>query len=111
LKKAEHDEFLIQLQNNNYDRSLVEAAYEMALWKPFKEYTKLIEDCINKIAKNEKKIFSEDYFFKKDEISNHHKWLARMQGTKNGGMWLLVYDMLLSLMIDIHDGKVTRLRQ
>ncbi len=110
--KSEHDEFLIQLQNGNYGSHMVKAAYEMALWKPFPEYVKLIEDCINKIAKNEKGgFFSEDYSFKADEISNHNMWLARVRGTKNGGLWLLVYDMLLSFMIDIHDGKVSRFKE
>jgi len=110
--KAEHDEFLVSLQNGNHSPSMVDAIYEMALWKPFKEYVKLIEDCINKIAKNEKKgFFSEDYSFKPDEISNHNKWLARVRGTKNGGMWLLVYDMLLSFMIDVHDGKVSQFKK
>lgn len=110
--KVEHDEFLVQLQNGNYSPSMVEAAYEMALWKPFREYVKLIEDCMNKIAKNEKKgFFSEDYSLKEDEVSNHNKWLARVRGTKNGGMWLLVYDMLLSFMVDIHDGRVSKFKK
>lgn len=110
--KVEHDEFLVSLQNGNHSASMVDAIYEMALWKPFKEYVKLIEDCINKIAKNEKKgFFSEDYSFKPDEISNHNKWLTRVRGTKDGGLWLLVYDMLLSFMIDIHDGKVSRYKE
>lgn len=110
--KAEHDEFLVSLQNSNHSPSMVDAIYEMALWKPFKEYVKLIEDCINKIAKNEKKgFFSEDYSFKPDEISNHNKWLARVRGTKNGGVWLLVYDMLLSFMVDVHDSRVSQFKK
>ncbi|MDR3547738.1 MAG: hypothetical protein P4M11_05650 [Candidatus Pacebacteria bacterium] len=76
-------------------------------FKPFYEYDKLLIDCINKIAKNEKKgFFSEDYSFREDEVRDPSKWLLRVRQSKNSTVWLMTYDMLVSFVKDIHDKRV-----
>lgn len=87
--------------------SITPGILETPMFKPFIEYDKLLVDCINKIAKNEKKgFFSEDFSFKAEEVQDPSKWLARVRQSKDAAVWLLTYDMLVSFIKDIHDKRV-----
>lgn len=87
--------------------SLTQGMLETPMFKPFLEYDRFLVDCINKIAKNEKKgFFSEDFSFRDDEVQDPGKWLVRVKQSKNAAVWLLTYEMLISFIRDIHDKRV-----
>ena len=104
---AQYEEWITKLEENMPSPSIMKAAYEMATYKPFPAYEKLLVSCINKIAKNEKKgFFAEDFSFREEEILDVRKWFTRVRQSKNAAIWLLTYEMLLSFVKDVHDKRV-----
>lgn len=111
LSTSQYEEWLREIQQNPPAPYMIKAAYEMAAYKPFPEYDKLLVNCINRIAKNEKKrFFSEDFSFKQEEVQDFSKWLARVRKSKDATVWLLTFDALVSFAKDIHDGRVAKMK-
>ena len=108
---TKYGQWLVQIQKSQLSPDMMKAAYEIATYKPFAKYEKLLVDCINKIAKNDKKgFFSEDFSFTEDEVMDSRKWLARVRKSENGGTWILIFEMLVSFIKDIHDERVKMMK-
>ncbi len=73
--------------------------------KVFRQYGDISINSINKILLHEHR---DDLLIKKDEMID--KWLERIKNKKEGSLWVAIYANMFSLVKEINDGRVQKIR-
>jgi hypothetical protein len=74
--------------------------------KVYRQYGDIFVDSINKILVREHR---DDLLVKKDEMVEN--WIQRIQNKKEGDLWVALYANMFSLIKDINDGRVLKIRE
>ena len=104
---SEIEEF--QKNNNNKITAVLlenDAVQTIAGVKPFRSYGDIFVDSINKMLIHEHR---DDLLVKKDETVDN--WVQRIQTRKEGDLWVALYANMFSLIKDINDGRVKKIRE
>ncbi len=103
---AEKSEFEEELKNNPSLPTSKETLQNMG-FKPIFEYTDIIIDCINKMAKNEKQ---EEIVFNNEDTLDHNKWLSKVKRIKDGDVWISLNESLMWCVAYTHEERVKNVK-